>query len=270
MTIKIALIGLGRMGKKIAARISDEHDMKVVAAFAAPGSPEIGGDIGIVSGVGDFGVEVNSVDKLDDILKEKAPDVVIDFTIAKACVINMETVANNGINMVVGTTGLSDEDRSKMAGLIEGNGVGAVISPNMSVAVNVYLNIIRKAAKMLADYDVEIVEAHHKFKKDAPSGTALKIAQVIAEATGRDLADAGVYGRKGVCPRNEGDIGIHSIRAGDIVGDHTVYFGTIGDHLEFTHRAHSRDAFVNGVMMAVRFIHDKKGLYGMDDVLDLK
>jgi 4-hydroxy-tetrahydrodipicolinate reductase len=269
MVIKVALIGTGRMGKRIAARMCDEEDMEVVAAFAALGSEDVGRDIGLVSGVCEFGVKVTGVDKLSQILKEKKPDVAVDFTVAKACVKNTKTVAEKGVNMVIGTTGFSEKDMKEIRKTVEDSKIGAVISPNMSVAVNVYWSLVKKTAELLRDYDIEVVEAHHRFKRDAPSGTALKTAEIIAEATGRRLSEAGVYGRRGECPRREGDIGIHSIRAGDIVGDHTVYFGTIGEHLELTHRAHSRDAFVNGVIHAVRFIKDRKGVYSMGDVLGL-
>ncbi|MFH1403626.1 MAG: 4-hydroxy-tetrahydrodipicolinate reductase [Candidatus Altiarchaeota archaeon] len=269
MVIKVALIGTGRMGRLIAARMMREDDLDVVAAFAEKGSGDVGLDVGLLAGVGELGVKVSSIEDLEGALAKSKPDVAVDFTIAKACCQNTGVLAGKGVNLIIGTTGFSDDERKKLEDVIRDNGVGAVISPNMSIAVNVYWNIVKKAAGMLKDYDVEVVEAHHRFKKDAPSGTAMKTAGLIAEATGRKISDCGVYGRKGLCPRKEGEIGIHSIRAGDIVGDHTVYFGSVGEHLELTHRAHSRDAFVNGVILAVRFIDGKKGVYGMDDVLGL-
>jgi len=268
--IRVVLLGAGRMGRQIAARMSDEEDMKVVAAVAALGSSDIGKDIGVISGVGSFNVIVSVADKLEDLVRRTRPDVAVDFTAANACVKNSGILAKNGVNLVIGTTGFSEQQMGELRKTVSENKIGAVVSPNMSIGVNVYWHILREAARMLPDYDVEIVEAHHRFKKDAPSGTALKTAEVIAEAMEKNLKECGIYGRKGECLRKKGEIGIHAIRAGDIVGDHTVYFGAIGEHLEFTHRAHSRDAFVNGVLLAVRFANARKGFFGMDDVLGLK
>ncbi|MCX6694943.1 MAG: 4-hydroxy-tetrahydrodipicolinate reductase [Candidatus Altiarchaeota archaeon] len=268
--VKVMLLGMGRMGRQIARRMADEDDLRVVSAVAALGSNEIGKDVGLLAGVGNFNVVVSSADDIEDVLKKSKPDVAVDFTSAGACVKNAAVVARHGVDLVVGTTGFSEQQMSELTDVVKSSKIGAVVSPNMSVGVNVYWHVLRQAAKMLKGYDVEIVEAHHRFKKDAPSGTALKTAEVIAEALGRDLRECGVYGRKGDCLRGEGDIGIHAVRAGDIVGEHTVYFGTVGEHLEFKHVAHSRDAFVNGVLKAVRFVRGKEGFYGMDDVLGLK
>jgi 4-hydroxy-tetrahydrodipicolinate reductase len=151
--------------------------------------------------------------------------------------------------------------------------MACVISPNMSVGVNVLFKVLREVARTLGDdYDVEIVEAHHHFKKDAPSGTALRMAQVVAEALGRDLEQVGVYGRKGIVgERPKAEIGVHTVRAGDIVGEHTVLFGGMGERIEIGHRAHSRDNFARGALRAARFVAQApKGLYDMADVLGLK
>ena len=268
--IRVALIGMGRMGRQIAKRMSDEDDLRVVCAVAALGSSEIGKDVGLLAGVGNFNVIVEEADHIDDVLKKSKPDVAVDFTTADACVKNAGIIAKHGVDLVIGTTGFSEQQLKELKSIVKDGKVGAVVSPNFSIGVNVYWHILRQAAKMLPGYDVEIVEAHHRFKKDAPSGTALKTAEVIAEALNQNLKECGVYGRKGDCLRKQGEIGIHSIRAGDIVGEHTVYFGTIGEHLEFKHVAHSRDAFVNGVLKAIRFVKGRKGYYGMDDVLGFK
>ncbi len=266
--IKIAMLGVGRMGKGIIKEAKKEG-FDVVAAIDSPENQIIGRDAGLMSQIDALGVEVSSAADLEDTLKKTKPQVVIDFTNAEACFWNSKVICRDGINMVIGTTGFSGKQLEEMRKDIERYDVGAVISPNMSVGVNVFWEIISEATKLLRDYDIEITEAHHRFKKDAPSGTALKTAQIITEELGKSMDDALVYGRKGKHEREEGEIGIHAIRAGDIVGEHTVLFGTLGERVEITHKAHSRDAFVKGVIKAVHFINGKKGIYSMKDVLGI-
>ena len=256
------------MGKLIIKMLFEAgHD--VVAVVDAMGAPCIGKDAHTLAGLEEKGVTVSMSRELAKTLAEAMPDVIVDFSIADACCENAVVAASAGVNLVIGTTGISDEQMKILEDGIESNNIGAVISPNMSVGVNAFWEIVRKAAAMLPDYDIEIVEAHHRFKKDAPSGTALKTADVICEALGKSLSDVAVYGRQGECPRKEGEIGIHAIRAGDIVGEHTVLFSTLGERVEVTHKAHTREAFVSGVVRAVEFIDGKTGLYSMKDVLNL-
>jgi 4-hydroxy-tetrahydrodipicolinate reductase len=257
MAIKVALLGVGRMGKAVARLISEAEGMEVVAAFDVS---SVGGEIS--------GVEITDVSDLQETLEKVKPDVVVDFTSAGACMENVKVVAAAGVNTVIGTTGFTEKQLKELKETLKD--VGAVISPNMSVGVNVFWQIIGEVAKKLKDYDIEVVEAHHKFKKDAPSGTALKAVEILADAVGANVKEDIVYGRKRMSPRRKGEIGVHSIRAGDIVGEHTVVFGTIGEHLEIKHAAHSRDAFASGVIEAIKFIRKKKGIYDMGDVLGLK
>lgn len=173
--------------------------------------------------------------------------------------------------MVIGTTGFSSAQLEEVKSLV--SQVPCVMSPNMSVGVNLIYKVISEMAKILGDeYDIEVIEAHHRLKKDAPSGTALKIAEVLAEAVNRDLDQVGVYARKGLIgERGKGEIGIQTIRAGDIVGDHTILFGGIGERIEVTHRASSRDTFAGGALRAARWVvQQPPGLYDMMDVLGLK
>lgn len=267
--VKIAVLGLGRMGKEILRECVAEG-MEIVSVVEAEDSPLQGKDAGVLAGLEPLNVLVTNSGDLAETLDETRPDVVVDFTNAGACIVNSKLVCNKGINLVVGTTGFSESMLKELKGDIKNSGVGAVISPNMSVGVNVFWELVGRASELLKDYDVEVVEAHHRFKKDAPSGTALKTAEIIAEKQGRNLADTAVYGRKGMRERSPGEIGIHAVRAGDIAGEHTVLFGTLGERVELTHRAHSRAAFAKGVVNAVKFIKDKKGFYGMNDVLGLK
>ncbi len=269
MATKIAMLGMGRMGREIVRNAAAEG-MQVVAAIDSDDSPAVGQDAGALAGIPALGVTVAGAGNLMDILDRAKPDVVVDFSGPGACVKNSAIVCENKIDMVIGTTGLSDEQTGELKKNIEGAGIGAVISPNMSVGVNVFWEMVRNATGLLKDYDIEITEAHHRFKKDAPSGTAKKTAEVIADELNEKLSDSAVYGREGIKERQPGEIGIHAIRAGDIVGEHTVLFGTLGERVEITHRAHSRGAFSSGVIRAVQFISGKKGIFSMADVLGLK
>jgi len=200
--IKIAILGFGRMGKEILAECIREK-MDVVAVIDADNSPSIGKDAGVLAGGEPLGVRITPSKDLAETLKKTKPDVAIDFTTPAACVKNYPVVSGNSVNAVIGTTGLSEKEIAGIKETAEKNRTGVVLSPNMSIGVNVFWKIVEKAAGMLPDYDIEIVEKHHRFKKDAPSGTALKTAQVIEKALKRSLEEDAVYGRKGLCGRRK-------------------------------------------------------------------
>jgi len=271
--INVAVTGAcGRMGSKIVRTILEQDDMKIVAAIESPNNPLKGKDVGEVIGVGKIDVEVLGAEKLREVLQRTKPDVLVDFTIAKAAINTIKTSAECGVNLVVGTTGFSDEQMTEIVSTIEENSIRAIIAPNMAVGVNVFFKILKDLASIIGDYDVEIIEAHHRHKKDAPSGTAVKAAEIIATELGRNIDEVGVYGRRGlVGERTNEEIGIHAVRGGDIVGDHTVIFAGEGERLEIIHRAHSRQSFVSGVIKAVRYVVTaKKGhVSDMGDVLGL-
>jgi 4-hydroxy-tetrahydrodipicolinate reductase len=226
----------------------------------------VGKDAGAVAGVGETGVLI--VDRAEDAMR--GGDVLIDFSAPAASLEHLRQAASLGLAAVVGTTGFDPaqhEAVSELAGRVR-----AVIAPNMSVGVNVLIALVRQAAGLLGgDFDVELVEAHHHFKKDAPSGTALALAEAAAEALGRDLSRVGVYGREGqVGERTHEEIGVMTLRAGDLVGEHTVMFGGVGERIELIHRAHSRDNFARGAIRAARWVMDRPaGIYSMADVLGL-
>lgn len=272
--INVAVTGAcGRMGSKIIKTILEQDDMNVVAAIEVPNTPLDGKDVGEVIGIGKIGVEVNGAEKLQDVLKSKKPDVLVDFTIANAAVGTIKTSAECDVNLVVGTTGFTDEQMSEMIDSIKNNQVSAVIAPNMAVGVNVFFKVLKDLANILGDYDVEIIEAHHRNKKDAPSGTAVKAAEIIATELNRNMDEVGVYGRKGIVgERTAEEIGVHAVRGGDIVGDHMVLFAGEGERLEIIHRANSRQAFVSGVIKGIRYVinTDKGSISDMGDVLGLK
>lgn len=217
------------------------------------------------------GLLVRDASQLEQVLKETQPDVLIDFTIAQAAVENACKAASLGVDLVVGTTGISTEQHSQMKQAIEGN-VAAVITPNFAVGVNLFWKLVADAAAALKgyDFDIEIIEAHHNQKKDAPSGTALATVEAIKKARGEagpsDASDV-VYGRKGIMPRGK-EIGVHAVRAGDIVGDHTVLLAGPGERLEIKHQAHSRTAFASGAVRAASWVAGRSpGIYSMADVL---
>jgi len=256
----------GRMGGRIINVIRETEGVKLTGAFDHPGSPSVGQDAGIAAGIGPIGVRIEgSIHKVID-----NGDVVIDFTSPNATLENIRVVSAKGLSMVIGTTGMQGlllEEVEVLAGRIR-----CVMAPNMSVGVNVMLRVAAMMAKILGeDYDMEIIEAHHRLKKDAPSGTAMAIARTLAEASGRDLDKVAVYERKGITgERSREEIGIQTLRAGDITGDHTVIFGGIGERLELTHRAHNRDNFARGAVRAAKWVVEQPvGLYNMLDVLGI-
>lgn len=266
--VKVVVAGAsGRMGGRLVSLIKESSDLQLVGAVERKGHTTIGADAGDVAGCGRIGVAVT--DNLTA-LADRA-DVLIDFTAPDVSLAHMAVMAAYRKTMVIGTTGLSAKQLAELQKLAKQ--IPCVFSPNMSVGVNVILKVLAEMARTFGeDYDIEVTEAHHRLKKDAPSGTALKIAQVLADATGKDLDKVAAYGRKGMIgERKRGEIGIQVIRAGDIVGDHTVLFGGPGERIEVTHRAHSRDTFARGALRAARWVVTRPpGLYDMHDVLGLK
>lgn len=263
--VRVGLVGAcGRMGQLIIKRVLATEGMEIASAFDLV---NIGKDIGEIVGVGKLDVPVSDSKDLAQVLKDSKTDVLIDFTIAPATVANAPVAAAAGVNLIIGTTGLTPEQKADIAASVKENNVAAVISSNYSIGVGVFFKLIRDAAKYLGDaYDVEIIEAHHNQKKDAPSGTAVTAAEIISEAMG---GKEFVYGREGVCPRGK-EIGIHAIRGGDIVGDHTVMFIGNSERIEIRHQAHSREIFVGGAVLAAKWVvSQKKGtVYAMSDVLN--
>ena len=264
--LKIAVAGAsGRMGRMLVEAIAAAPDTVLAGALDVPGSPSVGTDAGAFSGQL-TGVAIES--DLPAGLANAA--YLIDFTRPEGTLKHLEYCAANGIKVIIGTTGFDDAGKAAIRAAAEKTAI--VFAPNMSVGVNVTLKLLEMAAKSLSEgYDIEIVEAHHRYKVDAPSGTALKMGEVIADALGRDLKDCAVYGREGVTgERDPSTIGFATIRGGDIVGDHTVLFAGIGERIEISHKSSSRVSYAHGALRAARFLADKAtGLYDMQDVLAL-
>lgn len=267
MTKVIVAGAAGRMGQRIGLLVTEHPQLTYAGAFEAPGSEAIGRDAGEVGGWGKNGVIIQ--EGLEAVIEDG--DVIIDFTFHEATMKFAELAAKHGKAMVVGTTGLTAEHLARLKDLSKS--FPCVQAPNMAVGVNVLFKLAAKTASILGDdYDIEIVESHHNKKKDAPSGTALKLGEMAAQGVNRDLAEVGVYERYGMIgARTQKEIGIQSIRAGDIVGEHTIYYAGPGERLEITHRAHSRDNFAKGAAVAAAWVAGKKnGMYSMFDVLGLQ
>ena len=257
----------GRMGKRLVALLREDSRFQVLGAVEREGHADLGRDAGEVAGTGTLGVPL--VDSIEKALP--GAEVVLNFTVPAAAMEHLEAASRHGVAMVIGTTGLSEADLKRARELTAR--IPCVQSPNMSVGVNVLYGILAQVARSLGDaYDIEVIEAHHHFKKDAPSGTAERMAQVLAEALGRDLKQVGTYGRHGIVgERSPREIGVHAIRAGDIVGEHTILFGGMGERIEITHRAQSRDNFAYGAIRAAAWVVGKPaGLYSFLNVLELK
>ncbi len=265
--IKIAISGVGgRMGRTLVAACVENPLVELTAATEYAGSSLLGTDSGELAGLEKNGVTVAAS-------LQAAPDfdVLIDFTVPDATVAHIEYCRDHDKKIVIGTTGLDDDGKQLLNDVAKQTGI--VFAPNYSVGVNLCLNLLDTAARVLGDsVDIEIIEAHHRHKVDAPSGTAIRMGEVVADALGRDLADCAVYGREGhTGARDRKTIGFETIRAGDIVGEHTVMFAAEGERVEITHKASSRMTFASGAVRAAEWLTNQPpGLYDMQDVLGLK
>ncbi len=267
--IRVGITGAsGRMGRALIEAVQQAEDMTLGAAIVRPGSSVIGADAGDVAGVGALKLAI--VDDLQSVIDDI--DVLIDFTQPEATLANLAICRAVGKRMVIGTTGFSEDEKQAIAETAKD--IAVIFAPNMSVGVNLCFKLLDIAARIMGDtVDIEVIEAHHRHKLDAPSGTALRMGEVVAEALGRDLKDCAVYGREGRSAeeRDRKTIGFETIRAGDIVGEHTVMFADIGERVEITHKASSRMTFANGAVRGASWLMNyDKGLFDMQDVLGLR
>jgi 4-hydroxy-tetrahydrodipicolinate reductase len=267
MVVRIAVFGAGgKMGRAIVRAIAETKDAVLSAAVERSDFPYLAADVSQLAGLPASGLRLS-----DERPGKGSADVWIDFSAPAATVANVAAAAACGAAIVVGTTGLSSKDKENIA--LAAKTIPVVLAPNMSVGVNAMLKLVADAARILGPgYDLEIVETHHRAKRDAPSGTALRLAEAVAEAVGRDLGKTARYERHGdIGPRTDSEIGIQTVRGGDVVGDHTVFFLGQGDRIEITHRASSRDTFAHGAVRAALWLAAKPaGLFDMRDVLGLK
>jgi len=266
--LNLAVTGAaGRMGRNLIQACYENPNCQLGAAIEHESSPFLNVDAGQLAGIATLNKSVGS--QLADVAENF--HTLIDFTRPDVTLQNLAVCVANGKNIIIGTTGFSDAEKQQIEDASES--IGIVFAPNMSVGVNLCFKLLDIASRVLGDdVDIEVIEAHHRHKVDAPSGTALRMGEVIADALGRNIDECAVYGRQGVTgERDRKTIGFETIRAGDIVGDHTVMFAGIGERVEITHKASSRMTFANGAIRAALWLEDKnKGLYDMQDVLDLK
>jgi 4-hydroxy-tetrahydrodipicolinate reductase len=265
---RLAITGAaGRMGRALLEAGVESEDVVVSVALERPDSSVIGSDAGELAGIGRMDVSImGDLEACQDHF-----DVLIDFTRPEVTLKNLAICHASGRRMVIGTTGFSDDQRAQIEAASKD--IAIVFAPNMSIGVNLCFKLLDMAARVLGDdVDIEVIEAHHRHKIDAPSGTALRMGEVVASALGRDLKDCAVYGREGVTgERDRKSIGFETIRAGDVVGDHTVLFAGIGERVEITHKASSRMTFAKGAVRAASWLMDRPcGLFDMQDVLGLR
>jgi dihydrodipicolinate reductase (EC 1.3.1.26) len=266
--MRVAVIGAsGRMGKNLIDAVNQAEGLTLSAAIERPGSSLVGADAGELAGVGTLGVKV--VDQIE--LAVDDFDVLIDFTTPETTMHNIKVCLAHDKKMVIGTTGFDEASLKTLREAAER--IAIVFAANFSVGVNLVLKLLKQAAEVLNDgYDIEVIEGHHRHKVDAPSGTALRMGEVVADTLGRDLKECAVYGREGITgARDPNTIGFATVRAGDIVGDHTVLFATEGERVEITHKASSRMTFAKGAARSCLWLQDKTaGLFDMQDVLNLR
>ncbi|HSE83227.1 MAG TPA: 4-hydroxy-tetrahydrodipicolinate reductase [Thermodesulfobacteriota bacterium] len=265
--IKVAVAGVsGRMGGRILSLLQEESEIKVVGATEREGHAVLGKDVGTVAGSGELKVYIT--DRIDEAAEDA--DAIIDFTTPDSTLRNAEYASRTRKGMVIGTTGFTEEEKMRLEGLAEN--FPCVLSPNMSVGVNVMFEVAKRIAELLGEgFDVEIIEAHHRHKADSPSGTALRLGEAVAEATQRNFKEVARFERYGrIGERKRDEIGIQTVRGGDIVGEHTVMYCGIGERIELTHRALNRDNFARGAIRALKWIVGKPpGIYTMKDVLGI-
>ncbi|WGE49326.1 4-hydroxy-tetrahydrodipicolinate reductase [Actinobacillus equuli] len=266
MTLKIGIVGAGgRMGRNLITAVQNAEGVELGAAFERKGSSLVGADAGEVAGIGVTGVKIS-----DELSQNTNFDVLIDFTRPEGTLEHIKFCVANGKKMVIGTTGFDDAGKQAIQAAAEQ--ISIVFASNYSVGVNLVFKLLEKAAKVMGDYcDIEVIEAHHRHKVDAPSGTALSMGEHIAKTLGRNLKTHGVFAREGITgERKRDEIGFATIRAGDVVGEHSVWFADEGERVEITHKASSRMTFANGAVRAAKWLNTKEnGLFDMTDVLDL-
>ncbi len=261
--IKIAINGAaGRMGRRLVALAGLDAELQLVAALDHAGCGLLGQDAGRVAGEAEAGVAISSS-------LEAQADVMIDFSVQPAVRPAVRLCRDRGVALVIGTTGLAAEDEQAIDDAA--GSIPVLTAPNMSLGVNLLFTLVGQVAKQLGDeYDIEVVETHHRFKQDAPSGTAMGLVKSICDATGKDIVHDVKHGRSGMDPRNPGEIGVHALRLGDEVGRHTVSFATLGEEIQLTHKANTRDTFAAGALRAAKWLAGKPaGRYTMRDVLGL-
>ncbi|MGI6453271.1 MAG: 4-hydroxy-tetrahydrodipicolinate reductase [Syntrophomonadaceae bacterium] len=270
--VNVGLIGLGRIGKVIAKSILEHPGLNLVLVVHRTGSKDkyVGQDLGDVLNIRKTGIEIKGSHNLSNELAKAKPDVIVDFTNPEACLKNLKTAAIHKTNFIVGTTGFTREELATIEHLAYRNRISIVYAPNLTTGINVLLNLVKKLANLLPDWDTEIIEIHHKHKKDAPSGTAVKLAEEIGRERGIPVETSVLYSRKGIQPRKTGEITVHAIRGGGVVGVHEVMFISENEKISIKHESLNRNAFADCLMKVIDFINNNKpGYYTVEEALNL-
>ncbi|HEX7713784.1 MAG TPA: 4-hydroxy-tetrahydrodipicolinate reductase [Bacillota bacterium] len=264
--MKICLLGLGRTGSVVAEQLLKTDDLELAAVITSPGSSKANRSLREFINC-DTDLVIRDASSLAEECRKTPFTVAIDFTKPEASLHNARILAEHDVHLVIGTTGFNKLQLHELQGLVRRHHIGLVYAPNISVGINLLLILVQTLAALVPQYDIEITELHHRYKKDAPSSTALKIASTVNAARGIKGREKLCFGRKGATPREAGEIGIHAIRAGGIAGVHRILFAGDNDELEITHRSYSRAVFAEGALEAARFVAPRKGFFNMEGVL---
>lgn len=270
--VKVAVVGLGRTGMVVARNILEHPELELVLAVHRTGSKKqyVGQDLGDILNIRPTGIIVKGSHNLSNELMQAKPDVLIDFTNPEASLKNLKTAALCKTNCIIGTTGFTREELNMIQTLAERHKISVVYAPNLTMGINVLMNTVKTLANILPDWDVEVMEVHHKYKKDAPSGTAIKLAQAIAMEKGNVIEASVLYGRKGTQVRKPGEITVHAIRGGGVVGIHEVIFISENEKITIRHESLNRNAFVDCLVQVINFIQlHQPGYYSVEEALNL-
>ena len=270
--INVGLIGLGRIGKVIAKSILEHPYLNLVLVVHRTGSKSkyVGQDLGDILNIKKTGLEIKGSHNLSNELLQTKPDVLVDFTNPESCLKNLKTAALCKCNFIIGTTGFSKEELAAIENLTLWNRISVVYAPNLTIGINVLMTIVKRLAHLFPDWDTEIVEIHHKHKKDAPSGTAIKLAEEIGRERGIPLETSILFSRKGINPRKHGEITVHAIRGGGVIGVHEVMFMSENEKISVKHESINRNAFADCLIQVIHFInHHPPGFYTVEEALNL-
>lgn len=270
-TVRVALFGIGRMGKVAARNLLKDHSVKLVLVVSRSGGEKAGKDLGNILELPGIGLTVRGSDQLIQSLTATRPDIVIDFTTPEAGLINLKAAAKHGASLIVGTTGYTKFQTEALRSIANMYNVSLVMAPNLSIGINMLIDSAKKMAKVLTGFDIEVIEEHHRYKKDAPSGTAIHLARLIAEGVGINPEKGLIFGRQGNKSSKGREIAIHAIRGGGTIGVHKIVFISDNERLEIKHESINRNAFTDCLQKVIKYIHlQPPGIYSVEEILGLE
>ncbi|HOV79261.1 MAG TPA: 4-hydroxy-tetrahydrodipicolinate reductase [Bacillota bacterium] len=269
--VRVALFGIGRMGRVVARNLLKDHSVKLVLVVSSSGGEKAGKDLGDILELPRTGLTVHGSDQLVQSLHSTRPEIVIDFTTPEAGLVNLKAAAKFGAHLIVGTTGFTKFQTEALRSIASMYNVSLVMAPNLSIGINLLINLAKKTAKVLNGFDIEIIEEHHRYKKDAPSGTAIRLARLVAESAGINPEKGLLFGRQGNKSSKGKEIAVHAIRGGGTVGIHKIVFVSDNERLEIKHESINRNAFTDCLQKVIRFVHlQPPGIYSVEEILGLE